>query len=145
MDIGLKLSSIAGDLLLDASLYRRLIGRLLYLTITRPDLSYVVNHLSQFTVSPRVPYLQAVHRLLGYVKHNVGQGLFFSSSASIQLNAFCDFDWAACPDRRRSISRFCVFIGDSLVSWKSKKYTIVSRSSTEAEYRSMANVTCELL
>ncbi|XP_061354779.1 uncharacterized mitochondrial protein AtMg00810-like [Gastrolobium bilobum] len=145
LEVGLKLSSDSGDFLPDPSVYRRLISRLIYLTITRPNLSYTVNLLSQFMAAPREPHLQAVHRLLGYVKSTIGQRLFYSSITSLQLNAFCDADWAACPDSRRSISGFCVFIGDSLISWKSKKQQTVSRSSTEAEYRAMAYVTCELL
>ncbi|XP_061346313.1 uncharacterized mitochondrial protein AtMg00810-like [Gastrolobium bilobum] len=145
MDVGLKLSSTTCAPLPDPSVYRRLIGRLLYLTITRPDLSYAVNFLSQFMSSPREPHLQAAHRLLGYVKNTIGQGLFYSSTFSIKFNAFCNSDWAACPESRRSITGFCIFIGDSLISWKSEKQPTVSRSSTEAEYRSMANATCEIL
>ncbi|XP_061365406.1 uncharacterized mitochondrial protein AtMg00810-like [Gastrolobium bilobum] len=144
MEPNLKLSSHTGDLLPDATLYRRLIGRLLYLTITGPDICYVVNHLSQFMAAPRVPHLHVVQRILAYLKGTVGQGLLFSASSSIQLNAFSDSDWASCPDSRKSISGFCVFLGNSLISWKSKKQSTVSRSSAEAEYRSMAHASCEL-
>ncbi|XP_061375946.1 uncharacterized mitochondrial protein AtMg00810-like [Gastrolobium bilobum] len=127
MEVNLKLSSQDGDLLSDPTPYRRLIGRLLNLTITRPDLSFAVNHLSQFMAHPRVPHLQAAYRILAYVKATIGQ------------------DWASCPDSRRFVSGFCVFLGASLISWKSKKQHTVSRSSAEAEYRSMANASCEIL
>ncbi|XP_061358123.1 uncharacterized mitochondrial protein AtMg00240-like [Gastrolobium bilobum] len=73
MDVNLKLSSTNGDPLPDPTSYRRLIGRLLYLTITRPDLSFAVNHLSQYMADPRVPYLQEAHRILASVKSTVGQ------------------------------------------------------------------------
>jgi len=145
MEPNLKISQSEGELLEDPTVYRRLIGRLLYLTITRPDICYSVNRLSQFLTTPRLPHLQAAHRILRYIKGAPGQGIFLAADSPVQLKAFTDSDWAACPDSRRSISGFCVFLGTSLVSWKSKKQQTVSRSSAEAEYRSMANTTCELL
>eukprot|EP00261_Vitis_vinifera_P032112 XP_019073355.1 PREDICTED: uncharacterized protein LOC109121949 [Vitis vinifera] len=145
MDLNLKLSQDDGDLIEDPTSYRRLIGKLLYLTITRPDLSYSVNRLNQFLATPRKPHLQVVFRILQYIKRTPGQGLFFSSNSKVQLKAFADSDWASCPDTRRFIFGFCVFLGTSLISWKSKKQPIVSRSSAEAEYRSMANTTFEIL
>ena len=83
--------------------------------------------------------------MLQYIKGTVGQGLYFSIASSIHLKAFADLDWGACKDMRRSLSGFCVFLGDSLISWKSQKQSIVSRSSVEVEYRAMANMTCELI
>ena len=145
MDPNLKLSQEYDDLLDDSLRYRRMIRKLLYLTITRPDLSYSMNHLSQFLANPRVPHLQAAYHVLEYIKSTVGQGLFFSTTSCVQLRAFADADQAACPNTHRSISGFCVFIGESLVSWKSKKQHTISRSSAKAEYRALANVTCELM
>ena len=145
MDPNLKLSQEDSNLLDDPLRYRRMIGKLLYLTITRLDLSYSVNRLSQFLANPRVPHFQAAYHVLEYIKSTVDQGLFFSTTSCVQLKAFADADWAACPDTRQSISGFCVFIGGSLVSWKSKKQHTISRSSAKAEYRALANVTCELM
>lgn len=91
------------------------------------------------------PHLMAAHKLVRYVKGTAGQGLHFSSSSSISLSAYCDADWATCKETRRSITGYCVFLGDSLLSWKCKKQLTVTRSSSEAEYRAMANVCCEIL
>ena len=71
--------------------------------------------------------------------------MFLSANSSIQLKAYCDADWAACIDTRRSVSGFCVFLGDSLISWKCKKQQVVSRFSAESEYRAMAIVTSEIV
>ncbi|GJY12933.1 uncharacterized mitochondrial protein-like protein [Tanacetum coccineum] len=114
----IKLNDTDGDPLLDASLYRTLVGKLLYLTITRPDLSYAANCLSQFSHSSRTPHFDALIKVLS--------------------------DWANCPITRRSITGFCIFLGPCLISWQSKKQLVVSRSSTEAEYRALAYCACEI-
>ncbi|KAF5452256.1 hypothetical protein F2P56_027276, partial [Juglans regia] len=139
-----KLSKEDGTPISDPSIYRRLIGRLLYLTITRPDISFAVQLLSQFMDKPMSTHLAAVYKILRYIKTSPGQGILLSSSSQIQLRAYCDSDWASCPDSRRSTTGYCIFLGQSLVSWKSKKQNVVSRSSAESEYRSMATTCSEL-
>ncbi|WVY95772.1 hypothetical protein V8G54_027923 [Vigna mungo] len=128
----------------DAASYRRLIGKLIYLTTTRPDITFAVNHLSQFMYAPTTAHQQATGRILRYLKGTPGAGIFLPSTSSIQLKAFCDSDWAACPDTRRSVTGFIVYLGNSLISWRSKKQPTVSRSSSEAEYRSLASTVCEI-
>ena len=145
MDPSIPLSATTGVSLPDATPYRELIGRLLYLTITRPDITYVVYWLSQFLSAPTDVHFQAAQRIIRYLKSNPGQGLFYAADSETCLNAFVDADWASCPDTRRYVTGFCVYLGKSLISWKCKKQQTVSRSSTEAEYRSMALATCELI
>ncbi|XP_069142919.1 uncharacterized mitochondrial protein AtMg00810-like [Solanum lycopersicum] len=128
----------------DIGEYQRLVGRLIYLTITRPDLSYAVQNLSQFMNAPKQSHMNAAIRVVRYVKQQPGLGVMLSAQHSGSLQAFCDADWGSCPDTRRSITGYMVTFGESLLSWKSKKQSTVSRSSAEAEYRSMASTVAEV-
>ena len=109
VEYNIALTQRDGELLTDPSQYRRLVGRLIYLTITRPDLVYAVHILSQFMDKPRIPYLEAAHKVLRYLKQTPGQGLLLPSKGTLQLRAFCDADWARCKDTRRSITFFFFF------------------------------------
>ena len=128
----------------DAAAYRRLIGRLLYLTNTRPGITFSVNNLSQFVTAPTKEHQQDAFHVLRYLKVAPGSGIFFHSSNSIQLKCFSDSDWATCPTTRKPITGFSVFLGNSLIAWKSKKQQTISRSSSEVEYRAMTVITCEI-
>lgn len=119
MDSKLKLTIVDLDVLKDHSQYWRLISRLLYLTITRPNLSYSVNSLDQFMHRPFKSHLDVVFQVLQYVKGTLEQGLYFSASSFTQIRGFSKFDWVTCVDSRRSIIGYCLFLGDSLVSWGS--------------------------
>ena len=88
--------------------------------------------------------MQAANRILQYIKGTPSQGVYFSYNSDLQLKAYRDADWAGCPDTRKSLTGYCVFLRDSLISWRSKKQFMVSRSSVEAEYKSMATTTCEV-
>ncbi|CAN1279449.1 Retrovirus-related Pol polyprotein from transposon RE1 [Linum perenne] len=139
-----KLAADVGVPLSDSTEYRQLVGKLHYLTITRPDISYGVQQLSQFQSKPTDVHLQAAYKVIRYLKQAPGQGLFFSRNASLELSGYSDSDWASCPDSRRSTTGFCLFLGTSLLSWKIKKQGTVSRSSSEAEYRALAQLCCEV-
>ncbi|GAV72826.1 LOW QUALITY PROTEIN: hypothetical protein CFOL_v3_16314, partial [Cephalotus follicularis] len=143
MDPLVKLDNEKGELLHDPEKYRRLVGKLNYLTITRPDISFAVSAVSQFMSAPRTTHWQTVLHIVRYLKGAPG-GLIFRDRGHIHIAGYSNADWAGCPVDRRSTSGYCVFLGGNLVSWKSKKQFVVSRSSAEAEYRAMANVTGEL-
>ena len=144
MDGSNKLCKDNGQPLTDIAGYRRLIGRLLYLTTTRPDIAFAIQQLSQFISAPTDLHQKAAIRVLHYIKNSPGQGLYFPANSDLKLRAFSDSDWGGCLDTRRSITGFCIFLGNSLISWKSKKQTTISRSSTEAEYRALAATVCEI-
>ncbi|KAM2558058.1 hypothetical protein TB2_015106 [Malus domestica] len=134
-----------GSLLSNPDDYRSIVGTLQYLTWTRPDLSFAVNLVCQFMHSPREPHFQAVKRILRYLKGTLGFGLWFPKTTSpLLLNAYSDADWAGCSWDRRSTGGFCIFLGPCLVSWSAKKQHTVARSSTEAEYRSLAHTAAEI-
>ena len=144
MEQNLKLTPTDEALLDDPTKYRRLVGWLIYLTVTMPDIVFSVRTLSQFMHEPRKLHWDAALRILKYIKGTPGQGLLFPISDNLELKAFCDSDWGGCRATRRSVTGYCIFLGNSLISWKSKKQDNVSRSSAEAEYWAMANTCLEL-
>ncbi|XP_021803172.1 uncharacterized protein LOC110747282, partial [Prunus avium] len=137
MELNVKYRRDEGDLLEDPTIYRKLVGSLIYLTITRLDISYVVHIVSKFMQAPRHLHLSVVRRIIRYILGTPSHGLFFPTCSSLQLQAYSDTDWAGCPDTRKSTTSWCMFLGDALISWKCKKQDHVSKSSTEAEYRAM--------
>lgn len=145
MDPQLKLLPEEGVLFSDPGRYRRMVGKLNYLTVTRPDISFAVSVVSQFLNAPRVPHWDAVIRILRYLKAAPGKGILYQNHGHHEMVGYSDADWAGSPMDRRSTSGYCVFLGGNLISWKSKKQSVVARSSAEAEYRAMALVSCELI
>ena len=147
LSISEKLSMEQGEPLgsEDSTKYRSVVGALQYLTLTRPDLSFPVNKVCQFLHSPTTQHWTAVKRILRYVKHTLDVGIKFSKSSSMCVSAFSDAEWAGSIDDRRSTSGFAVYLGSNLVSWSARKQATVARSSTEAEYKAMANATAEVI
>jgi histone deacetylase 1/2 len=129
----------------DSTQYRNIVGALQYLTLTRPDLSFSVNKVCQFLHAPTTEHWSAVKRILRYVQDTLKVGITFVKSSSIFLSAFSDADWAGSLADRRSTGGFAIFVGPNLVSWSARKQDTVSRSSTEAEYKALANAAAKLI
>ncbi|PNX92176.1 putative copia-type protein [Trifolium pratense] len=144
LDPSIKLHQDTSAAYEDIGGYRRLVGKLLYLTTTRPDIAFAVQQLSQFLSSPTITHYDTACRVVRYLKGTPGRGLFYPRSSSIQVLGFADAYWANCLDSRRSTSGYCFFLGSSLISWRAKKQHTVSRSSSEAEYHSLSFASCEL-
>ncbi|PKU64452.1 Retrovirus-related Pol polyprotein from transposon TNT 1-94 [Dendrobium catenatum] len=138
-------SNIQEDpVLSDPTIYKRIIGSLQYLVLTRPDIAYSVNHLSQHMQQPLLQHAYLLKRLLRYIKGTINFGIPITKS-NLVLHSFSDADWAGDPDTRKSISGFCSFLGSSLISWTVKKQNTVARSSTESEYRALASLTADVI
>nr|XP_020164317.1 uncharacterized mitochondrial protein AtMg00810-like [Aegilops tauschii subsp. strangulata] len=143
VDTKAKLPATDGSPALDAAFYRSTVGALQYLTLTRPEIQYVVQQVCLHMHAPRDVHWATVKRILGYVCGTMDLGITIHASTDTVLAAYSDADWAGCHDTRRSTSGYCVFLGASLNSWSSKRQPTVSRTSAEAEYRAVANVVAE--
>ncbi|KAI5349254.1 hypothetical protein L3X38_002141 [Prunus dulcis] len=123
-----KLDSQIGSLLSDPTTYRSIVGALQYLTWTWLDITYVANQVCQYLHAPTTVHLIAVKRILRYLKSTPTYGIHLSKGCP-QLTAYCDADYVGCPDNRRSTTGFCIFLGNNLISWSSKKQQTVAHSS----------------
>ena len=139
------LTPSGGKPLSNPSLYRRLVSSLVYLTVTRLDISYAVHQVSQYLFAPRSTHYAVVLCILRYLKGTLFHDLFYFAQSPLVLRVFSNADWAGDPTNRRSTTSYCFLLGSSLISWQSKKQTHMARSSTEAEYRALADTTSELL
>jgi hypothetical protein len=139
-----RLTSASGQPV-DREQYQRLVGRLIYLSHTRPDIAFAVSVVSQFMHDPKTHHMEAVNRIIRYLKGCPGRGLLYKSNGSLQVECYTDADWAGSLDDRRSTSGYCTFVGGNLVTWRSKKQNVVARSTAEAEFRAMAHGICEVL
>lgn len=134
-----------GEVLKNPTMFRKLIGGLQYVTNTRPDVSFSVNKLSRFLNSPTLKHLQAANIILRYLKGTTEFALHFKPFSQLIIYGHCDVDWAVSLEDRRSITGYCTYLGNSLISWSSRRQNVVSRSSTESEYRAVADLTAELI
>ncbi|CAL9236801.1 unnamed protein product [Arabidopsis halleri] len=133
------------ELFTDPSYFRSIAGKLQYLTLTRPDIQFAVNYVCQKMHQPTLSDFHLLKRILRYIRGTTTMGINYSrGESSAVLTAYSDSDWENCKGTRRSVGGFCTFMGRNLISWSSKKQPTVSRSSTEAEYRSLTDTACEI-
>ena len=130
----------------DTRRYQRLVRKLMYLSHTRPDLAYALSIVSQFMHNPGEQHMNAVMRILRYLKSAPGKGILFTKNVDCQsVDAYSDADWAEAIDDRRSTSGYFTFIGGNLVTWRSKKQNVAARLSAKTEFKGMALGICEAL
>ncbi|XP_022865315.1 uncharacterized protein LOC111385175, partial [Olea europaea var. sylvestris] len=145
LEPNVKLTPMDGSPLYDPTLCRQLVGSLIYLTVTQPDIAYAIHLTSQLMATPRTSHFSTVLRILCYVKGTLFYGLHFSSHSSLVLSWYFDADWAGDPTDRRSTTGYCFFLGNSFISCRSNKQTVPARFSIESEYCALIDATTELL
>ncbi|KAK4268262.1 hypothetical protein QN277_024943 [Acacia crassicarpa] len=145
MATNIQLASTEGQYFYDPKLYRSVLGKLQYLCYTRPEISFAVNKLCRFLQNPRDPHWVGVKRILRYLAGTINYGLLIRPLPRLHVQAFADSDWATNKEDRRSISGYCTFLGTNPVIWVSKCQSVVSRSAIEAEYRSLADASSDVV
>jgi hypothetical protein len=120
----------------DVTMYQKMVGSLIYLTLTHPDIAYSVGVVSRYMSNPKKSHLDVVKRILRYVKGTINFGILYKKIKDCQLVGYCDVDYAGDYDTRRSITGYSFSLGSGIISWCSKRQPTVALSSTEAEYRS---------
>jgi hypothetical protein len=145
MELNLHLGPTDGTPLADPSQCHHLVGSLVYLTATRPDIAHVVHILSRFVSAPTLVHYVHLLRVLRYLQGIASRRLFYAKSSKLELHAYSDATWASDRVDRRSITGYCIFLGSSPIAWKSKRQSVVSRSSAEAELRALVITTAEII
>ncbi|KAJ0947654.1 putative RNA-directed DNA polymerase [Helianthus annuus] len=138
------LSPVDSTPIVDHTPYRKLVGSLQYLAFTRPGISFAVNKLSQFMHTTRQSHWQALKRVLRYLKGTVHYGLYLHHDSPLSLHAFSESDWGGVNDGGRSTTAYILYLGANIISWRSSRQKTVSRSSTKAEYKALANAAAEI-
>ncbi|KAL1191699.1 Retrovirus-related Pol polyprotein from transposon RE1 [Cardamine amara subsp. amara] len=145
MGVNEKLSKDESGESVDEKLYRGMIGSLLYLTASRPDICMAVGVCARYQAKPKISHLLAVKRIIKYVKGTVNLGIYFTKDTTKEFMGFCDAYWAGSLDYRRSTSGGCFFMGNNLISWHSKKQNSVSLSTAEAAYIALGSCCTQLM
>lgn len=129
----------------DPEPYRKLVGQLLYLNLTRPDVTYATQQLSQFVSKPTQTHWNAAQHVLRYLKGCPSLGVYIAVSPDCRLTAYSDADWGTYINSRQSLTGYCIFLGPTLLSWRCKKQQTVCASSDESEYRALSSTVREIL
>ena len=145
MSSSVKLSSDLASVEVDPTLYRSMIGSLLYLTASRPDIAFSVGVCARFQAAPNESHLTVVKRIIRYVNGTSNYGISYSRDSNDCLAGYLDDDWAGCVDDGKSTSGICFYLKTNLVSWMSKKQNLVSLSTVEAEYIAAGSCYAQLL
>ncbi|RVW17554.1 Retrovirus-related Pol polyprotein from transposon RE1 [Vitis vinifera] len=140
-----KLGEYVDQVLADKQRYQRLVGKLIYLSHTRPDIVYAMSVVSQFMHRPSEDHMDAVMRILHYLKSSPRKGLMFSKNGHLKVVGYTNADWAGNITNRKSTTGYFTFVGGNLVTWRSKKQKVVALSSAEAEFQGMVKEICELI
>jgi hypothetical protein len=135
---GLTLLTDMGSPTTDTTNYCTIVGKLIFLTTTRPDIAYAVSNVSRFMSHPQIAHLDAVFHILRYIKKTANYGLFYARNDIKPLQGFTDADWASCTETRKSTGGYCFILAGSAITWQSKRQPTVSKSSTESEYISLS-------
>ena len=143
MASNLKLLSDASSESVDATMYRQMIGSLMYLMNTRPNICFAVNTLSQYLKDPRSVHLTAAKHILRYLKGTIDYGLKYDANQKINLVGYVDLDWAGTAIDRKSTSGCCFSMGSGVISSFSRKQSCVALSTAEAEYVATSSSSCE--
>ncbi|KAH9793691.1 retrovirus-related pol polyprotein from transposon RE1 [Citrus sinensis] len=148
MSTGIKLqketSGHLGQYITDPTHYRSIVGGMQYLILTRPEIAFAVNKLSQYVSTSTLQHLVACKRVLRYLKSTQDYGLKFAQHGEMKITGFTDADWAGDLDDRKSVGAYCIYLGNNLISWSSKKQSVIARSSAESEYRALASASAEI-
>jgi hypothetical protein len=145
MSTSVKISSDLAGKSVDPSLYRSMIGSLLYLIASRPDISFSVGVCARFQANPKESHLTAVKRIIRYVNDTLSYGIWYSRETNLVVAGYSDADWAGNVDDRKSTSGGCFYVGNNLVAWMSKKQASISLSTAEAEYIAAGSCCTQLL
>ena len=142
-DVGMKLDKDPQGRKVDSTLFKQIVGSLMYLTATRPDIMHAVCLISRYMENPTELHLNAAKRILRYLQSTADLGIFYASGTESVLIGFTDSDYGGDPDDRKSTSGYAFMLGSGVISWSSKKQSVVSLSTTEAEYIVVASCACQ--